>query len=238
MSTIKTTKDALLVLSDTLMPSSLVPGRNVINRNTKRRVEKAVELYGKREARVLIMQGGPGVVVSKGNWALHRSFETTAEWVPLGTRPVIADLMKTYAEHLGVPEDSIYVQPFSCDCVSEAIFAYGMFLRQEARGWNNNIVVTSTFNVARVTEIYQHVLGQRFTTTVIGSSAEEPIFGDTKAIQQALEEKEAESLAAFRRDFGDISPGDLGKLVERLYNQHPYFKDIPQKYRMRFHSAS
>lgn len=217
-------KDAILVLAHTLVDGR-VPGSRAISEETGKRVEGAVDLFAKDEANFLLMQGGPGVIVHGGEWGSRQAGDVSAEWVPLGSRPVISDLMKIYAQHLGVPDNRIYTQGHSCDNVGEAVFAGGLILTP--LGWKDNFVVTSQYNVKRAQAVYNHILGPDFTTTVIG------VLSD-KENNEKIVETEENNLNMFIEQFGNNTPGDLEKMLATLYEKHGYYTCIPEKYRVRF----
>lgn len=219
-------KDAILVLAHTLQPGRVQNSR-VLSRETETRVETAVDMYARGDANFILMQGGPGVVVQSGEWGSRQTGNVQSYWVPLGSRPVISDQMKVYAQHLGVPEHRIFIQPHSCDNVGEAIFAYGMYLRPQELNWKNNFVVTSDYNVPRATEVYTHVLGSGFSTDVVGA-----LSGKVEDLK--ILETERNNLKTFQEQFGDVPPGDLERLLATLYEKHPYYKIISEKYRIRF----
>jgi len=212
-------KDAILVLANTFIP------HRRLSPETVSRVDKAAELYHKGAAKFMIMQGGPGAQL-EGNWA-DRSTASTATWVPRGTRPVISDVMKAYAVTLGVPEERIFVQPYSCDNVGEAIFGYGMFLRPEELDFTDNIIVTPNHNISRASKIYRKLIPSRHTFDFEG--VDSPL--DTDEITLETEKK---NLAVFLKQFAGVTPGDLESMLNILYKEHPYYNWISEEHQLRF----
>jgi len=95
--------------------------------------------------------GGPGKFEDKTPYG---------EFVPRGFHPVQCVAMRKYAMSLGVPRRNILMQNFSSDTIGEAFFVKQMYLAPNR--WYNNIIVTSKYHEARVSCIYDVVLGTRY----------------------------------------------------------------------------
>ncbi|MFH0829778.1 MAG: YdcF family protein [Candidatus Aenigmatarchaeota archaeon] len=206
------TFDSIIVASNTLTPDRR------LSEECRMRVDKGIELYRRREAPLIIMNGGPGKFTEGG-------------FVPRWTRPVQCDVMKEYAVGRGVPFERIRIQDYSSDTVGEAYFSKEMLL--VPMGLRNNIYVSSNYHLPRCKVIYDHILGDGFNTAFKGVH----IWGEhvSKAEVQATVDFEKKALAMFREQFGDTPRGDSAAIEEALYTRHGIYSNISEEQRLRFH---
>ena len=107
------------------------------------RVEKAVELYKKGLAKTLLMTGGP---------IFHTSH---------------AQMMKEFAQTMGVPSRDILVEPLSKSTYENATFTLKMI---EHLGVTSAIVVTSKFHTKRASNVFRKVFPSRLKLHSVGSN--------------------------------------------------------------------
>jgi len=123
----------------------------------------------------------------------------------------IADAMATHAERImGIPEGMIITETASRDTVGDAVFTKRNLANP--RNWRNIVVVTSAYHAERTREIFSFVYG--WPVPVVPAPSD-----DTPESRAA----EARSVAAFRRTFAGISPGDDAAIFERLATRHPFY---------------
>ncbi len=125
----------------------------------------------------------------------------------------IADAMKRYAvDRHGVAASAIVTEPAPRDTVGEAVFTKRNLAGP--RGWSRVLVVTSRYHLPRSLTIFSFVYGSAIR--VDGTSAD-------SADSDERQESEAQSIAAFRKTFEGIAPGDDAAIFERLRNRHPFY---------------
>ena len=125
----------------------------------------------------------------------------------------IALAMRRYAlEAHSIPESALIAETSARDTVGDAVFTkLHLALR---RGWTRVVVVTSAYHGARSLEVFSFVYGPSFQVALrTAESADTP----------ALRDAEAQSIAAFRRTFEGVMPGDDAAIVARLRARHPFY---------------
>jgi len=201
------TFDSIIVASNTLTPDRR------LSEECRMRVDKGIELYRRREAPLIIMNGGPGKFID-------------GSFVPRGTWPVQCGVMKEYAVSRGVPFERILIQDYSSDTVGEAYFSKEMLL--DPFCLTKNIYVSSNYHLPRCREIYDHILGVGFKTDFKGV----PVDIDNDPATLEFEKK---ALEMFREQFGGTPRGDSAAIEEALYSRHGIYSKIPEDKRLRFH---
>jgi len=122
-------KDVIIVLACGIHNGNL-------SDESKKRVEKGVELYKKHVSRKIIMSGS---LTEK-----------------IGSKIVTeAELMKKYAIFLGVPSNRIILENESKDTLSSAYFVKKIIDKNK---WNDVTIVTSKFHMKRTMYIFRKVL--------------------------------------------------------------------------------
>ncbi|KYK27649.1 MAG: hypothetical protein AYK19_06490 [Theionarchaea archaeon DG-70-1] len=204
-------KDAIIILSGRLTPD------RKLDRESKLRVQKGVELFKKEVSDCVIMNGGPGLFTEETDGG---------RCVPRGNHPVQCEVMRDYAVSLGVPRDKILMQDYSSDTVGEAYFVKEMFLFP--MNLKDIIIVTSNYHIKRAKKIYKHILGSDYSIEFVGVKTE--LCNDPETL--AREEK---SLSKFLELFGMLKPGDSARIENVLFNCHPLYTKIPKTERRRFY---
>jgi uncharacterized SAM-binding protein YcdF (DUF218 family) len=194
--------DAAIVLAN------LMDAQGRLNDETRKRMDRAVELYRAGDVPLIVTSG----------WDYREDSDLA-----------IALAMRRYAldEH-GLPESALIAEVSARDTVGDAVFS--KLHLAHPRGWSRIVVVTSAYHGARSLEVFSFVYGPRFHVALrTAESADTP----------ALREAEAQSLAAFRRTFDGVVPGDDEAIVERLRTRHPFYNgsihaalppDVARKY--------
>jgi uncharacterized SAM-binding protein YcdF (DUF218 family) len=124
----------------------------------------------------------------------------------------IADAFKDHLVGQGLPAERIVPEVTSRDTVGDAVFTRAKVI--DPRGIARLRVVTSAYHVARTRRIFGFVYGDGYDVTVLGATVPEP---------PGAAEREAASLAAFRRTFAGVNPGDLPSILEALRTRHPFY---------------
>ena len=124
----------------------------------------------------------------------------------------IGDVLKKYAEALGVPSEKIITELHSRDTVGDAFFTKKNIIRNN--GWKKLLVVTSDYHVARTSKIFEFIYGPQYKIVVIGAASSDPGQKQTSEIK---------SNAAFESTFVDVEKGDDLGITQRLLTRHPYY---------------
>lgn len=125
----------------------------------------------------------------------------------------IALAMRRYALDVHcLPASALIAETAARDTVGDAIFS--KLHLAHPRGWSRIIVVTSAYHGARSLEVFSFVYGPGFQVAIRTAES-----ADTPALRQA----EAHSLAAFKRTFEGVVPGDDAAIMERLRTRHPFY---------------
>lgn len=125
----------------------------------------------------------------------------------------IADAFKkTAVEEFGVDENRIVADTNSRDTVGDAVFTKKNVV--EGADVKNVTVISTAYHIERVKEVFGFVFGPDYEITYLASEGD----GDEKV---AISEQA--SLAAFRRTFDGIRPGDTAAIFERLLSDHPFY---------------
>lgn len=163
----------------------------------KERVEKAVELFNKRISDKIIMSG-------------KHSFSSS--FIPRITE---AKAMKEYAELLGVPKKSIFLEEKSKDTIGNAYFVKVNFLKKN--NWKNIVVITSDLHIKRAKFIFKFIFGNKYNVGFIGVN------------HRAVPKKELDKRIAYEKNvisilkkwLKHIKPGDDKSIKKLLYEKHP-----------------
>jgi vancomycin permeability regulator SanA len=164
------------------------------SRQTRERVDRAVELYNSEITGTLIMSGGYAHK-KEGIFIAH------------------SDAMKKYAcSCQNVPEENIFVEKKSLETVGQAIFSKSDFV--VPKDFQNLIVVSHDYHINRVSRIFEFVFGNDYNIRceAVDNGKDDP--------QVRTKEQEQKSLDIFLRTFDGIAPGDDKAILERLFDKH------------------
>lgn len=106
----------------------------------------------------------------------------------------------------------------SRDTVGDAIFSAADYWPD--LGGIDPVVVTSDYHTARTGLIFSFVWGRDI-----------PVFGAKTGHRGEKDAAEARSIAAFRRTFDGITPGDLPGCAARLIRAHPFYDNSAMPHR-------
>jgi len=175
----------------------------------KLRIRRGVELFESTKAKGFITCGRGRIADTKA-------------WLPHNARPSCWEIMADHAAELGVPKNRIFGQQYSMDLVGEAFFTKAMILAP--RDLRRVAIVTSKYNVPRAWAVFNHVLGPDYKTRFEGV----PTLLDT---DQKMLASEAQNLAAFVAQFGNVKAGDSAEMERVLHEKHGIYSTLPQKER-------
>ena len=108
------------------------------------------------------------------------------------------------------PGISLRCNRLSRDTVGDAIFSAAEFWPDLDR--IDPVVVTSDYHGERTGQVFSTVWGRPV-----------PVFGAATGVGEQRSASEAQSLAAFRRTFDGVAPGDLPGFAARLIQAHPFY---------------
>ena len=162
-----------------------------LNAESTSRVQLAVDCYKKEPSATLITCG----------WDYRADSDLC-----------IGDVMKAYAEELGVPSDKIIAELNSRDTVGDAFFTKLNLLSNHP--WKDLLVVTSDYHVDRAHTIFKFVCGPNYNVKVLGAGS-----FDSPEKQNA----ERASLEAFEQTFAGVSAGDIKQVYQQLSTRHPFY---------------
>jgi hypothetical protein len=124
----------------------------------------------------------------------------------------IADALKDHLVNLGLKPDLIVTELNSRDTVGDAVFTRVNIV--EPMGFSKLCVVTSNYHVARTKKVFDFVYGSKFSLDVRGAEVE---------VTDDILSKELASKFAFDKTFRGVQAGDIGKIVETLKINHPFY---------------
>lgn len=141
--------------------------------------------------------------------------------------PPIWRASKEYAiEHLGVPAHCICAETYSLDTTGAAYFTKKLVL--EPMNIRSVVVVTGSYHMPRAMRIFRAMLGPEYM--VEGVKVDVPIKDDPSIMAH-----EEDSLKKFLNDFDTMRPGFSKAIEEKLYENHPFYSNIPENERLRFY---
>lgn len=169
----------------------------------KNRVKKAVEIAQARGVSRVIFSGGT-------SW--HRDYELKDVNE--------AQIMKTYAIVLGLPESVILTEELSRDTVGNLFFTKAMHLIPNS--WHNVLVVSSDYHCKRIEYLCGSTLGDTYSYEVIGSDS-----GLSKQEQIEREQKEQDKIRFLETETEHtIFNGNDQRIAKMLLEEHPgYVKE-------------
>lgn len=193
-------KDAIIVLAGGINNDGSLPEL------PRKRVEKGVELYNKKIAPKIIMTG------KYGFW-----LDYTKEIPPKSE----AEVMKEFAESLGVPKENIILEETSKDTVGNAYFTKVDIL--EKNNWKNIAVVTSQFHMPRTKFIFDIILGPGYEIEYIPS--DDGLSEEERDNAMAREEK---TIQVLKNTILNIEPGSNKEIKTLLFTKHPGYSKNPE----------
>ena len=175
--------------------ANLMDKSGELNRETKARIDLAVQLEGSQQFDVMLVCG----------WDYRPDCKIA-----------IADSMRQYllAQHPRLSQ-KVICQRFSRDTVGDAVFS--RILIDELIGFDSNnavYVTTSDYHVNRAKVVFEFVFGTGFLVSVNGT----PGFGCSNLLA-----KEEESLATFKKTFSGVMPGETNSIYATLRKNHPFY---------------
>lgn len=179
----------------TVVLANLMSQAGELNDETIARINLTSRLEEDRESRIILLCG----------WDYRPDCDVA-----------IADAMRAYllSFYPGLA-DKLICQRLSRDTVGDAVFSricLGSLLDSPSSCAVN--VVTSDYHAYRAKQIFEFVFGSSFCISVAGVTG---FRRDNSAV------KEAKSLAAFRKTFGNVVAGDLISIFGSLRNDHPFY---------------
>ena len=132
-----------------------------------------------------------------------------------------ADAFRLYLlNECSIPEEEIFCQRFSRDTVGDAVFSK-LFL-SKSNMYKSIWIVTSDYHLERCKVVFQFIFGKFINLRFIGSETSQAL---------PVNDKENDSLSAFKRTFEGIKVGDINSIKERLIERHPFYNgDIYPKF--------
>jgi hypothetical protein len=169
--------------------------RGELNNETAARVDLAVQLEQSQQSDIVVLCG----------WDYRPDCSIA-----------IADAMHKYiVNYYPTFASKLICQRLSRDTVGDAVFS--RIYIDEFFGNSSSravCVTTSDYHVNRTRAVFEFVFGHNCGIIVNGASG----FGSS-----ALASKESESLAAFRKTFSEVTPGDMNSIFASLRNSHPFY---------------
>ncbi len=120
-----------------------------------------------------------------------------------------------YAANRGITLPEIIMEERTRDSVGHAFFLKNNVM--VPRGWTDAAVVTSTYHVPRLEEIFGFVFGDGFNITIVGAYS---VLDNSNEIP----EKGKKAIAEFRQTFDSIAAGDDAGIKQRLLAVHPFYQ--------------
>lgn len=111
-------------------------------------------------------------------------------------------------------ESQISLEETSRDTVGNAVFS--KLLLALPKRWKSIAVVSSDFHIQRVKEPFSRAYGPKFRIEY---------FGAKSSGKADFSQHEKSSLERFKTDFSGIKIGDDAKMLQRLFEIHPLYKD-------------
>lgn len=106
---------------------------------------------------------------------------------------------------------NIFLDETARDTVGDAICA--RLWTERKSGYGLIHVVTSLYHAPRTEEIFRFVFPKSVKIKVSGAGKKE----------RSDVPSEQKSIAAFRKTFSGVEPGDLQQIIQRLLSAHPYY---------------
>lgn len=126
---------------------------------------------------------------------------------------MIADAMANYAQKkYGIAPHRIVRDICARDTVGDAVFVKRNII--EHSDIREITIVSSSYHLPRVQEIFEFVFFQKYRLQFIGTQFDHA---------QGRQESEAASLDAFRSTFAGIPPGNTEMIYKRLISDHPLY---------------
>ena len=169
--------------------------RGVLNDETIARINLAAQLESSQESHLILLCG----------WDYRPDCDIA-----------IADAMREYlrVHHPKLAQKAI-CQRLSRDTVGDAVFSRIYLDELVGNGAFDAVcVITSDYHVHRTKKVFEFVFGEDCSVVVKGAAGFEC---------NDLTMKEAESLAAFRKTFGNATPGDINSIYSALRDDHPFY---------------
>lgn len=189
-------KDVIIVLGSGINKNGTLP---VI---AKKRVQKAIELYG---------AGVSAKILMSGKWGAHVGFK------PVTTE---AEAMKKYAVSLGINPSKIMCEEQSRDTATNLFFARKLFI--EPNKWRNIMIVTSDYHMKRVKYLAKKVFGTDFKVCF-----EESKSGISKRKLKQKIRKERKSMIITKIAASSIHDGDFKQIEQIITDEHPSYAKKP-----------
>jgi uncharacterized SAM-binding protein YcdF (DUF218 family) len=170
-----------------------------LTKDSKARVERAVELYQEGLSSTIIFSGGSIFLVSQ---VLPKTE---------------AQLMKEYSLSLGIPESSILLEEKSKDTIGTAYFTKIDFAKP--RYWRNLAVVTSDYHVPRAKLIVGRIFGPEYTISYLDAPTS---FSVKERLLKLEEERKLTSMILPYLE--RIEPGNDEQIENMIKTEHPAYK--------------
>ncbi len=166
---------------------------NSLSRETKARVDEAISLHGSGYVTTISLSGGHA-----GNEIKDITH---------------AGAMKRYAISEGVRPADLYSEEKSLDTVGQAVFSKRKIV--VPNNWNEIVVVSHDYHIARVKRIFDFVYGEDFNLEYVGIP--------TKHTDDDINRRERDSLEAFLRTFDDTPAGNDAEILNTMIHKHPLY---------------
>ena len=115
----------------------------------------------------------------------------------------------------GIAAHRIFADSSARDTVGDAIFVKRNLV--EPSGIRDVTVVSSTYHMHRVRQIFEFVFGSSYKLQFVPTQVDHA---------QNAEEAEVASLAAFRATFDGVPPGNTEAIYRRLVSSHPRYNGM------------
>ncbi len=129
-----------------------------------------------------------------------------------------AEVMKKYAEGLGVAPRAIIKEEKSKDTIGNAYFSKAILKRKK---WKSVIVVSSKHHFPRARIVFEQILGPNFEVQTVSSSRLMLHHYLRYLFQLFVNDLE---LVLTKQFFSGVKPGDDKAIKKRLLSWHPYYK--------------
>ncbi len=163
------------------------------------RIRAGVELFFKRGLDFFIASGNAAHLRDNG-------------YVSSIEKPVY-EMITEYAVSLGIPENKILKQKFSRDTVGEIFFNFKDIIKPYDL---ECIIMSSNYHLARVAEIFSQLVPDEHFTEFVGVD-----FQPCRPM-----ELECASLNVFRKQFCNITPGDIDTIRGILLTKHVLYNNL------------
>ena len=169
--------------------------RGVLNDETIARINLAAQLESSQESHLILLCG----------WDYRSDCDIA-----------IADAMREYlrVHHPKLAQKAI-CQRLSRDTVGDAVFSRIYLDELVGNGaFDALYIITSDYHVHRTKKVFEFIFGEDCSVLVKGATG----FESNNLIM-----KEAASLAAFTKTFGNATPGDINSIYSSLRDDHPFY---------------